>query len=47
MLQAQFYQALRDAGLQAQLIEAPAIAPAFHQLRNDIGLKTAAQCAQP
>jgi len=47
VLQEQFYQALRDAGLPAQLIEAPATAPAFHQLRNDIGLKTAAQCAQP
>ncbi|MCO7567413.1 alpha/beta fold hydrolase [Pseudomonas sp. S 311-6] len=47
VLQERFYQALRDAGLEARLIEAPAFGPAFHQLRDDIGLKTAAQCAQP
>lgn len=46
-LQEQFYQALRDAGLEVQLIDTPASGPTFHQLRNDIGLKTAAQCAQP
>ena len=33
--------------LPAQLIEAPAVSPTFHHLRNDIGLKTAARCARP
>jgi len=47
VLQEQFYQALRDAGLDTQLIEAPASGSASHQLRNDIGLKSAAQCARP
>ncbi|MHC6223862.1 alpha/beta hydrolase family protein [Pseudomonas sp. X10] len=47
VLQERFYQALSDAGLKARLTEAPAAGPAFHQLRNDIGLKTAAQCAHP
>ena len=46
VLQKAFYQALKDAGLKAHLIEAAAIAPANHQLRNDIGLKTAATCAK-
>lgn len=47
VLQQAFYRALEAAGLPAQLIEAPALGPAFHQLRNDIGLKTAARCARP
>ena len=47
VLQERFYQALRDAGLEAQLVESPASGPAFHQLRDDIGLKTAARCAHP
>ncbi|WP_202211224.1 alpha/beta hydrolase family protein [Pseudomonas paraversuta] len=45
-LQKKFYQALKDAGHTARLIEAPAIAPANHQLRNDIALKTASACAR-
>ncbi|QJI27183.1 alpha/beta hydrolase [Pseudomonas sp. ADAK18] len=46
VLQEGFFRALIKAGHQAQLIKADAVAPAFHQLRNDIGLKTAASCAK-
>lgn len=45
VLQQGFFQALIAAGHQAQLIQAEAVAPAFHQLRHDIGLQTAAGCA--
>lgn len=45
VLQESFFQALIKAGHPAQLIKAKAVAPVFHQLRNDIGLKTAAGCA--
>ncbi|MGY2164070.1 alpha/beta hydrolase family protein [Pseudomonas tolaasii] len=44
-LQEGFYQALRRAGHPVQLIKAQGVPKAFHQLRNDIGLKTAARCA--
>lgn len=46
-LQQNFFAALLAAGLPAQLIDAPAVSPTFHHLRNDIGLKTAARCARP
>ncbi|MBT2374875.1 alpha/beta hydrolase family protein [Pseudomonas fluorescens] len=46
VLQEHFFQALIKAKHRAQLIKADAVAPAFHQLRNDIGLKTAASCAK-
>ncbi|AMB83952.1 prolyl oligopeptidase [Pseudomonas agarici] len=45
VLQEGFYQALRRAGHPAQLIKAQGVPKAFHQLRNDIGLKIAARCA--
>lgn len=45
VLQEGFYQALKRAGHSAQLIKAEGVPKAFHQLRNDIGLKTAARCA--
>lgn len=45
VLQEAFFKALVRAGHPARLIEADAVGPAFHQLRNDIGLKTAAACA--
>ncbi|WP_124380208.1 alpha/beta hydrolase family protein [Pseudomonas synxantha] len=44
-LQEAFFQALMRAGHQAHLIKAQGVPTAFHQLRHDIGLKTAAQCA--
>ena len=45
-LQQGFYNALKRAGHQPRLIKAAALPPANHQLRNDIGLKTAAVCAK-
>jgi pimeloyl-ACP methyl ester carboxylesterase len=45
VLQERFYQALIRAGHHAQLIKAQGVPALFHQLRNDIGLKTAASCA--
>ena len=45
VLQERFYQALIRAGHQAQLVKAQGVPAMFHQLRNDIGLKTAAGCA--
>lgn len=45
VLQERFYQALIRAGHHAQLIKAQGVPAVFHQLRNDIGLKTAAGCA--
>lgn len=44
-LQEAFFQALMRAGHQAHLIRAQGVPTTFHQLRHDIGLKTAAQCA--
>lgn len=44
-LQEAFFQALMRAGHEAYLIKAQGVPKAFHQLRHDIGLKTAAQCA--
>ncbi len=44
-LQEAFFQALMRAGHQAHLIKAQGVPTAFHQLRHDIGMKTAAQCA--
>lgn len=44
-LQEGFYRALKRAGHPAQLIKAQGVPKAFHQLRNDVGLKTAARCA--
>lgn len=46
VLQEGFYTSLIRAGHTAKLVKADAVGPAFHQLRNDIGLKTAAACAQ-
>jgi hypothetical protein len=45
VLQERFYRALIRAGHQAQLVKAQGVPAMFHQLRNDIGLKTAAGCA--
>jgi pimeloyl-ACP methyl ester carboxylesterase len=45
VLQEEFFRALIRAGHHAKLIEAMAFGPSFHQLRGDIGLKTAAGCA--
>lgn len=45
VLQERFYQALIRAGHPAQLVKAQGVPAAFHQLRNDIGLRTAADCA--
>ncbi|NWC95580.1 MULTISPECIES: S9 family peptidase [unclassified Pseudomonas] len=44
-LQERFFQGLVGAGHHAQLVKAQGVPAAFHQLRNDIGLKTAAGCA--